>query len=343
MKKYEKSLISMVINVLNQNSDKKGLTNLEIADEIGKNEKDFVDYIIKNYKGNATEFDPIATIQEQITILSNKCSNDDKKKEELSKNGIELVNNKWLALENINQTAIEEINKSVVDIEKEVEEEVKKDVSSDTNTQNNDDTEETKRGYEEKEKTLYNKFIKLIGLTERVHAMRIDEKAVTGAKGKRGDNKWLYPDVVGYKVNFDGDDLDDNLTEIAHKFTNRAESILLYSYELKWGINNISSARKALFQTLANSSWANYAYLVVPKTDSKDSSKGIIDYDADKELTMLMSLHGVGLIEMKSTYCEIIVEARKRDVDWYSIDRIYQKNKDFVEFMKSVKKAKNAI
>lgn len=339
---YKKTLMSMVIDVLNKNSGK-ALTNSEIAEKIAENEKEYVEYKIKNYKGNS-EFDHIATIQAQVATLRNRCNNDNKKKEELSENGIELVtSNKWLASETISKTTIDEIDKSVADIEKEVEEEVKKDETIEIEAKNNEDTEEIKRGYEEKEKTLYNKFIKFIEVTERVHAMRINEKSVTGTRGKRGDNKWLYPDVVGYKVNFDGDELDDNLTEIAHKFTNRAESILLCSYELKWGINNISSARKALFQALANSSWANYAYLVVPKTDIKDSSKGITDDDAKKELNMLMSLHGVGLIEIKSTYCEIITEARKRDVDWYSIDRIYQKNKDFVEFMKSVKKAKNAI
>jgi hypothetical protein len=47
---------------------------------------------------------------------------------------------------------------------------------------------------------------------------------------------------------------------------------------------SISNVREAFFQTVSNSSWANYAYLVASSLDAK----------AKDELELLSEAHGIG-------------------------------------------------
>ncbi|WP_244613972.1 hypothetical protein [Bartonella kosoyi] len=62
----------------------------------------------------------------------------------------------------------------------------------------------------------------------------------------------------------------------------------LWSFEIKILINR-SNLRKAFFQTVSNSSWANFSYLVANEVEGVDTLK---------ELRMLSSLHGIGFIRL---------------------------------------------
>lgn len=46
------------------------------------------------------------------------------------------------------------------------------------------------------------------------------------------------------------------------KSINRVDTFKLSAYEIKKEINNDSELKKAYFQAVSNSSWANYGYLV---------------------------------------------------------------------------------
>lgn len=159
-----------------------------------------------------------------------------------------------------------------------------------------------------------------------VYSKRIDEKKSLNNRGS-GGNKWLYPDVVGV----------ENLTEhwpadiiaCAREHGNKRSK--LWSFEVKLRLNP-ANVRESFFQTVSNSLWANYAYLVAAEIQN-----------ALPELRVLSSLHGVGIIELnieEPTESVIVLPARERDeVDWGSVNRIFQQNSDFQDYVSLVKNA----
>ncbi len=158
----------------------------------------------------------------------------------------------------------------------------------------------------------------------RVWPKRINEKTSSNSKGVNG-NKWLHPDMVGLQ----------NLTESwesevvscadKHKF-NKAS---LWSFEVKVKIN-LSNVREYFFQTVSNSSWANYSYLVAQEIDDK----------AMEELNILCAHHNIGVILLdvnNPIESQIMIPAPlKQQLDWNIINRILKENKDFKDFISNV-------
>ncbi len=175
-----------------------------------------------------------------------------------------------------------------------------------------------------KEAALYpilEKYLKGIGIS----AMYINDK-----RGKKGSNKFLYPDMVGFQ------DRTDNWTDEIRALAQRSpyHQAYLLSYEVKSEINNSGKARKNAFQTLANSSWAHISYLVTEKINDK-SRKNIIE-----ELKIIFSINGTGLIQLnkrKPDKSKILIEARPRpDINWDLSNRLANAHPDFAKFMGSV-------
>lgn len=158
-----------------------------------------------------------------------------------------------------------------------------------------------------------------------LHTKRIDEKKSSNNQGSRG-NHWLFPDVVAM----------ENLSSEWHKEIQEAAKnssdklTRLWSFEVKIALNR-SNIREAYFQAVSNSSWANFGYLVA--SEIGDSTL--------KELRILSGLHGIGFIELNlenPTESEIIIPAReKSELDWNTANRLANENKDFVDFVKSVR------
>lgn len=153
---------------------------------------------------------------------------------------------------------------------------------------------------------------------------RINEKTSSNSKGHNG-NKWLHPDVVGLKdlsANWSKDVVDcvNN-----HSF-NRTS---LWSFEVKIKLN-ISNVRENFFQTVSNSSWANYSYLVAQSIDEK----------AMEELHILCARHKIGLIQLNCenpTESQILIPAaEKKELDWNMMDRISKENSDFRDFLNRI-------
>ena len=104
----------------------------------------------------------------------------------------------------------------------------------------------------------------------------------------------------------------------------------LWSFEVKKLINR-SNVRESFFQAVSNSSWANFGYLVASEINS----------NADKELRILSSSHGIGVIRLDAENpleSQIIIPARERnDIDWNTANRLAEQNPDFRGYIENVR------
>jgi len=156
-------------------------------------------------------------------------------------------------------------------------------------------------------------------------SMRIDEGKGSNRRGS-GGNHWLYPDAVGVvglqkKWSVETRDTSDLF------FTMKAH---LYSFEVKRSIG-VSNIRQSAFQTISNSSWANFGYLVAADLDSK----------AREELDLLCASHGIGFIlldvENPSDSQILIPAVFFFYVNWNGLSRLADENSDAIEYIKNVK------
>lgn len=176
-----------------------------------------------------------------------------------------------------------------------------------------------------KEHDLYPLLTTYLWSVEGIASMRINEKAASKQRGP-GGNRWLFPDLVGIR------DLtttwNDQIKHVAPYYA--ASQTDLWSFEVKLLLNR-SNVRESFFQTLSNSSWANFAYLVAAE---------IVGDGALEELQMLCARHGVGFMVLDTadpTESQILIPARQRlEVDWLSCDRLLKESADFSVFIKRV-------
>lgn len=154
-----------------------------------------------------------------------------------------------------------------------------------------------------------------------VYPKRINEKRSSNSKGNNG-NKWLHPDIVGLKNLSEGWDKDVIVCSNQHAFNKTS----LWSFEVKITIN-LSNVRECFFQTVSNSSWANYSYLVAQSIDER----------AMDELRILCGGHNIGVIQLNCedpSESQILIPAiEKKELDWDMIDRIAKENPDFKDFI----------
>ncbi|HYD23777.1 MAG TPA: HrgA protein [Croceibacterium sp.] len=165
---------------------------------------------------------------------------------------------------------------------------------------------------------LYPKLAQYLSAEFGIHAQRIDEKRSANRRGPQG-NRWLYPDVVAFE-----DLTRDWITEVRNCVSQAgARKARIWSFEVKLLLNR-SNVREAYFQTVSNSSWANFAYLVASEIEATDTIK---------ELRMLAALHGVGLIKLdaeNAAESQVLIPARERqEIDWANCNRLASENADF--------------
>lgn len=158
-----------------------------------------------------------------------------------------------------------------------------------------------------------------------IKTLRIDDKKSPKANGKN-HNKWLHADVVGFK------DLSTKYSdETKNSFNAYAnEKSVLYSFEVKEGRITDSVLREYFFQTVSNSSWANYSYLVAEEIEEK----------AKEELQLLCASFNIGFIQLNKEEpkeSDIVIQAPKTDLDWDMMDRI-SINPDFKQFLYNISK-----
>lgn len=158
-----------------------------------------------------------------------------------------------------------------------------------------------------------------------VYTKRIDEKTASNRLGING-NKWLFPDVVGLEDL--GGEWSQEIRLCVREYGDKRAC--LWSFEVKRLLNR-SNVREAWFQTVSNSSWANFGYLVAAEISTK----------VIKELRMLSALHGVGVIRLDTANpaeSSILIPARERaNIDWDTCNRLAEENGDFIAFVELVR------
>lgn len=177
-----------------------------------------------------------------------------------------------------------------------------------------------------KEYEIYPLLSEYLWIEFSIYSKRIDEKKSSNKHGTKG-NQWLYPDLVGMEdltANWH-----ENIKRVVKEYADKKAR--LWSFEVKVLLNR-SNLREAFYQTVSNSSWANFGYLVACEVEGADTMI---------ELRILCSLHGIGLIKVDSenpAESQILVPARERqDVDWAICSRITKENKDFSKFVELVR------
>ncbi|WP_246708180.1 HrgA protein [Bartonella sp. HY038] len=159
----------------------------------------------------------------------------------------------------------------------------------------------------------------------QLYSKRVNEQTSSNKHGSNG-NKWLHPDLVAMEDL--SNDWDQEIKACVKEYSQ--QKTRLWSFEVKILINR-SNVREVFFQTVSNSSWANFAYLVTSEINS----------DALKEIRILSSLHGIGLIILDKdnvSESQILIPAREKiEVDWNSVNRLVIENKDFRQFVTQVK------
>ena len=159
-----------------------------------------------------------------------------------------------------------------------------------------------------------------------IYSKRIEDRRYSNRQGPKG-NRWLFPDLVGME-----DLTADWHTEIKGAVKEYADKkTKLWSFEVKLLLNR-SNLRESFFQAVSNSSWANYGYLVAAEVEGADTMK---------EMRMLFSLHGIGLIQIdpeNPTESQILIPAKEKpEIDWATRDRLARENRDFLQFIKLIR------
>lgn len=175
----------------------------------------------------------------------------------------------------------------------------------------------------QEEKKLYPKLAQYCSSID-IQTLRIDEKT-SKHKGGKNYNKWLHADVVGYK------DLSEKFNEETKEcfIQCSSERSYLYAFEVKDGIITTSNIREYFFQTVSNSSWANYSYLVAEGIEDK----------AKEELQLLCSGFKIGFLQLNRNEpmeSDIVIQAPKTCLDWNMINRIALENPDFRKYLKNI-------
>lgn len=153
-------------------------------------------------------------------------------------------------------------------------------------------------------------------------AKTIDEKV--SHKGKKGENEWLHPDMVG--VHFSFDDYNEQTKKLLNRFN--IVKCDLFSFEIKKKVT-FSTLRQYYFQAVSNSSWANEGYLVA------------LEYESDpallEEMHRLANSFNIGFIKLNIEHVEeseILIPADyNEELDWDTINKLAENNKDFAQLI----------
>ena len=145
---------------------------------------------------------------------------------------------------------------------------------------------------------------------------------------RKGFNEWLHPDIVGMYLPLE--DWKKDVIKFNQLLDNN--SIRLFSFELKKSLSK-ANYRESFFQAVSNSSWAHEGYLVAAEITQDD--------DLLAELERLSAAFGIGIIHLLLSdfnSSAVLFPARRREVlDWETINKLCEQNKDFAKFIQDVK------
>ena len=144
--------------------------------------------------------------------------------------------------------------------------------------------------------------------------------------GKDSNQIWTHPDMVGIRFL----NLHTKASQNFLKSINRMDTFKISSYELKKEINSDSELKKGFFQAVSNSSWANYGFLVA--FEFSDS--------LTEEMERLNQSFGIGVIKLDANpyKSKVLFQAKYRDLDFKTIDKLCKINKEFEQFIEQTEK-----
>lgn len=177
------------------------------------------------------------------------------------------------------------------------------------------------KGYEERDlHKLLSSYLK----NTKIYSKTIFHEQST--YGKDNNQIWTHPDMVGIKFL----NLQTKASQNFLKSINRVDTFKLSSYEIKKEINSDSELKKAFFQAVSNSSWANFGYLV-----AFEFSDSLME-----EMERLSLSFGIGIIELNANpyKSKVLYPPKYRDLDFKTIDKLCKINKEFEKFIEQVDK-----
>lgn len=150
------------------------------------------------------------------------------------------------------------------------------------------------------------------------------------AYGKDSNQIWTHPDMVGIRFL----NLQSPASQNFLKAINRIDTFKLSSYEIKKEINSDTELKKAFFQAVSNSSWANYGFLV-----AFEFSDSLVE-----EMERLNQSFGIGIIELNSNpyKSRILFQPKYRELDFKTIDKLCKINREFERFVEQTEKLMTA-
>lgn len=148
--------------------------------------------------------------------------------------------------------------------------------------------------------------------------------------GKDANQIWTHPDMVGVQFL----NMQSTTGQNFLKVINPTDTFRLSAYEIKREINSDNELKKAFFQAVSNSSWANFGFLVA--FEFGDSLKD--------EMERLNQSFGIGIIKLKANPYEstILFPARYRDLDFKTIDKLCNINDAFEKFIELIERLMTA-
>jgi hypothetical protein len=148
--------------------------------------------------------------------------------------------------------------------------------------------------------------------------------------GKDSNQIWTHPDMDGIKFL----NLQTRASQNCLKTINRVDTFKLSSYEIKKEINSDSELKKAFFQAVSNSSWANYGYLV-----AFEFSDGLTE-----EMERLNQSFGIGVIELNANpyQSKVLFQSIYRALGFKTIDKLCKINKEFEKLIEQTEKLMTA-
>jgi hypothetical protein len=146
------------------------------------------------------------------------------------------------------------------------------------------------------------------------------------SNGKDNNQIWTHPDMVGIRFL----QLQTKTSQNFMKAIYQVDTFKMSSYEIKKEINNDSELKKAFFQAVSNSSWANYGYLV-----AFEFSDSLME-----EIERLNQSFGIGVIELHANpyQSKILFQPKYRSLDFKTMDKLCKINKKFEEFIEQTEK-----
>jgi len=142
------------------------------------------------------------------------------------------------------------------------------------------------------------------------------------SKNSKDDHqKWIHPDMIGIEFL----NLTSKVNKAFMKILHKSDTFKLTSYEIKKEINTDYELKKYYFQTVSNSSWANYGYLVALE----------INDNLKDEMQRLNESFGIGIIGLKSNpyESEILFQSKFKELDFKTIDKLCKVNDKYENFI----------